>query len=375
MQQVALERLRHLATLMIAAAVDADQWARVLEGISATAGGVPVHVIGHDRASGLHLGHVQHGYDPETVRRFVEHYSGDSPWLYNVLAEPLGRAIPCALMCPDAAVERTAFYADVVRPFDDIIGGGGAVLARTEGSAFKIGGCVPRRHRDRLEPALIDLLNLLIDPLTHAWQLGRSLAGGALERQALAGHVLGATAMFVLSPTGRLAHSNAEGAAMLAAGGLAGADLQGRLRFAAPAAQARLQVALHGLRHGALPVAAFSLRGEGGGGRVTLSGIAADVLGDGPVGLLLGAGCPCLLVVVNLPPVRGDAIARLMALHGLTRAEAEVAQALAEGLTPAAIADARSASLSTVRNQIKAAMGKCGVTRQAQLSALVARGN
>jgi hypothetical protein len=120
-----------------------------------------MHIIGRDRARRLNLGHVQHGYDPETVRRFEQH-NGDSPWMANVPAEPLGVAIPCALMCPDAVVERTAFYADVVRPFDDLIGGGGAVLARSAGMVCKIGGSVPRRHRDQLEPAPIDLLNLLV---------------------------------------------------------------------------------------------------------------------------------------------------------------------------------------------------------------------
>lgn len=61
-----------------------------------------------------------------------------------------------------------------------------------------------------------------------------------------------------------------------------------------------------------------------------------------------------------------------MALHGITRAEAEVACALADGLTPAEIAETRGASLHTVRNQIKAAMAKCGVHRAAALAALVA---
>jgi DNA-binding NarL/FixJ family response regulator len=56
---------------------------------------------------------------------------------------------------------------------------------------------------------------------------------------------------------------------------------------------------------------------------------------------------------------------------GLTRAEAEVALALAEGLTPGEIAEAREVSLHTVRNQIKAMMWKCGVRRQAELMVVV----
>lgn len=186
MQPISLERLRHLSTLAFSAAVDGRAWARVLAGISVAAGGVPVHLIGEDRASGLHIGHLEHGYDPETVRRFTRDYRGQSPWMQNVMSEPLARAIPCGLMCPDAEVERSAFYADVVRPFDDMIGGGGAVLARGEDRVFKIGGSVPRRHRDRLEPALIDLLNLLIGALTQAWALSRTLAAALAALAALA---------------------------------------------------------------------------------------------------------------------------------------------------------------------------------------------
>jgi DNA-binding CsgD family transcriptional regulator len=50
-----------------------------------------------------------------------------------------------------------------------------------------------------------------------------------------------------------------------------------------------------------------------------------------------------------------------------------VALALAEGLTPAEIAEARGASLHTVRNQIKAALAKSGARRQSDLVALVVR--
>lgn len=52
----------------------------------------------------------------------------------------------------------------------------------------------------------------------------------------------------------------------------------------------------------------------------------------------------------------------------LTRAELEVARAVAEGLRTEAIARLRGTSVNTVRNQIKAAMEKCGVSRQLDLA-------
>ena len=107
-----------------------------------------------------------------------------------------------------------------------------------------------------------------------------------------------------LSPAGRVAHVNPEAATLLEAGGMLQTDLAGRLRFASRRGQAKLAVALAGLRAGKLPVAEFAVEGA----RVRLAGIAADVLGEGPAGLLLGAGCrPCLVVVVVALPPPADA--------------------------------------------------------------------
>jgi DNA-binding CsgD family transcriptional regulator len=63
----------------------------------------------------------------------------------------------------------------------------------------------------------------------------------------------------------------------------------------------------------------------------------------------------------------------LCALYGLTPAEGEVAVLLAEGLSPADIADRRAVSLDTVRNQIKALLQKTGAPRLGGLIAVLAR--
>ena len=53
---------------------------------------------------------------------------------------------------------------------------------------------------------------------------------------------------------------------------------------------------------------------------------------------------------------------------GLTLAEQEVALAIAAGKRPGEIARERGTSINTVRNQIRAAMEKCHVTRQVDLA-------
>lgn len=54
---------------------------------------------------------------------------------------------------------------------------------------------------------------------------------------------------------------------------------------------------------------------------------------------------------------------------GLTPAEAAVSAALCEGASLRAIAEARGAAITTVRNQVKSVMAKAGVRRQSELVA------
>ncbi len=67
----------------------------------------------------------------------------------------------------------------------------------------------------------------------------------------------------------------------------------------------------------------------------------------------------------------GTLLRRLRALHGLTEAEAEVAVRIAEGESPAMIAEERQVSVDTVRAQLKSVFRKLGCTRQSELVASV----
>lgn len=61
-------------------------------------------------------------------------------------------------------------------------------------------------------------------------------------------------------------------------------------------------------------------------------------------------------------------------MHGFTRAEARLASMLAEGITLEGAAEALSISIHTVRCQLKSVFAKTGVTRQAELVALLLAG-
>lgn len=62
---------------------------------------------------------------------------------------------------------------------------------------------------------------------------------------------------------------------------------------------------------------------------------------------------------------------RVAAMHGLSRAEARLASLLAEGISLEEAAEALQVSIQTVRSQLKSVFAKTGVTRQAELVALL----
>lgn len=60
--------------------------------------------------------------------------------------------------------------------------------------------------------------------------------------------------------------------------------------------------------------------------------------------------------------------------HGLTEAEVRVAQGIAAGLSPEAVATEHGTSLNTVKTQLKAVMAKTGTQRQSELAARLLMG-
>lgn len=85
-----------------------------------------------------------------------------------------------------------------------------------------------------------------------------------------------------------------------------------------------------------------------------------------------GVPLPEVLVILRHTRTTRDALFwEVCRSLNLTRAEQDVASALLSGQSPQMIATQRGVSKTTVRNQISAAMAKCGVKRQAELVAFL----
>lgn len=84
------------------------------------------------------------------------------------------------------------------------------------------------------------------------------------------------------------------------------------------------------------------------------------------------AGSTDVILVAALDPVWPPLASQMLTeSYGLSASECEVAGLLAEGLSPATIADRRGASVATVRTQVKRIMSKTGTNAQGELTALL----
>ena len=85
-------------------------------------------------------------------------------------------------------------------------------------------------------------------------------------------------------------------------------------------------------------------------------------------------GQPHALLLLPWPTSRnGSTVERLQRLFKLTRSEAEICEAIGEGLKLSEIAKARGVAVGTVRAQLKAGAAKLGCTRQTQIALLLRR--
>ncbi len=357
-----LSEFSHLVSLTTAAALDARHWQDLTDRLAQRFDGCGLHLIGFD-AQGTETGFVASGYDPAMTRTYGEYYAGVNAWAPGFLSHEAGKVVRAETMCPDADLVRTEFYNDWIRPQDDIALGGGAVLADGLDGTFVIGGNVPRRMGREKEEEWLSLLSRLVPHLQASWRIARSLTAARLG----AG---GTAATLVLDERARILFADDAAAAMLEVGQplcRRGNRLSGRQDPAVTDWLARLRHVMRAGGTAALPdlaLADWVLRA---------ACLAPDRLGESLPLPLLGCSDHVASVTIQRRATVQSAPDRLVARLGLTRSEAEVAIALAEGATPIEIAETRGVSLHTVRNQIKSAMWKCGVSRQTQLVALAAR--
>jgi DNA-binding CsgD family transcriptional regulator len=269
---------------------------------------------------------------------------------------------------PKTDLAKTEFYADFMRPIEmdsvmtmGLLGQGESVTVL---SVFRPPG---RPGFDREERALAERLH---PHLIRAFRLGRKHADQLDANGALAAGLDQASqGLVVLDAEGRVAHVNAAAERLLAEpGGLT--VLGGRLSTANAADCDRLWQLIR---------RALSTEGRVGGemklrrsaGRAPLLITVSPI---GPTRASLLGGRPGAIVSLVDPDAKaGVSEAYLREDLGLTASEARIVHALVAGQSPAQIAEALGVSRFTVRSHLYHTFEKAGVSRQAELVALVSR--
>lgn len=351
-----------------AAALDPSLWQGALDAVSAVHGVVGTQLLHADASQEQLNRSVASGYDSAAGESWDRYYSRINVWAPGMLSMPVGIPWLGERICSFDTLRRTEFYNDWVRPHGDIAGGGAIVLDRSPGKLTILGGNFPRKYRERLDPAWQFDLALFGPAIRHALTVNGMMLGLRLERMlAREGIATDGMAVLLVDRQGRLVFADEAGARMGEAGDIVRFRPNARLGFS----DETLAAAVERLRHDETAVAPVVRRLPGRAEMVTVipltdRGIAALNLPPHPPGR-----SPRLAVLVSrqsAPP--GSA---LSARLGLSEAETEVALHLARGLSPPEIAEARGASLNTVRNQMKSIFAKTGCRRQSEVVALVLR--
>jgi len=171
-------------------------------------------------------------------------------------------------------------------------------------------------------------------------------------------------AALLLDRAGKVVSVNATAQAIL------GDDLQitgGRLVSPVPQAAERLNGLFRDLfwqmKSALVPPLVLAKRN---GGRLIIYAMRLPGMADSPL-----TAFHSILVIADSDAMQPPSAATLRLVYDLTPAEARLAMALGSGTDLAAYAATADVSKETVRNQLKAVFGKVGVSRQAELAAVL----
>nr|WP_162623681.1 LuxR C-terminal-related transcriptional regulator [Paracoccus saliphilus] len=303
----------------------------------------------HDRASGTGAFALAGGLDEGLVRRYNREYFAINPWTDHALIRPLRKVMQADEMLPREQLLRTQFYHEYLRP-QDVVTGLGVTLSREQDRHcfFSIVGCdADEEHMEGAKRAIAKLVPHLsrafesrkvplpvADASSGTLRIDALLKVIAADQNALA--MIDETEALSVNSLGRLCCRDA--------------DLL-RILQQVLAGTTEGPVVHHGhlkRRDGALPLRACIFRPGRRGG---------DIFG----------GMDCVIRLSNPARSLQDAARAFCRMHRLSGAEANIVEALINGLSLDQIAAGRGTSTDTVRTQLKNVYMKSGCHRQADI--------
>lgn len=302
------------------------------------------------------LGHSGY-FSDDQLRLYSENFASEDPW---ALAAAVGQRENVAMdlehLVPQSEFERSAFYNEYIRPMGDDTSRCLGIRIRTEWGSGSLGIQRGRGQR-QFEAGLAAALDHDAAHVRRMLSIRGKMAG--LRRKA---SCLEAVLDAVPQPALLVRADGCFLYANRAADILLKSSDQLRVRNGKLSGTPSFGAAIAAATSRSNPEAGTALIGA-----TRRPAMVADVV---PMRTAQAAGCALVMLHPLHRPVGGRSRA-LRSLFGLTAAEAEIAERLAGGSSPAEIADQRRVSVQTVRVQIKAIAQKLGCGRQAEIAAVV----
>jgi len=298
-----------------------------------------------------------YGLSPDLLSKYAQYFWQKDVWQAIYETNQFDSVATSDGFMTTSEFKETEIFRDLLRQETPLTRCAGFISDLGEGERL-VFGAQRTESMGEFEPEMLHGLDRLADPLTRVLQARRRLAAQA---QNMAQAVLDdqIDAVLVVDLRGAPQFVNASASAMIATANLL-CLRAGQISSPHPLLASSLR-----------KLVASACKGRGGGDLSfppQLSGYR------GTVEPLRGANAP--LACIRLRDERAWAAARAdqaRCMHGLTAAEARLAEALLLGLTPIDIAEQRNVSMPTVRTQLRSLFAKTGVTGQAELVKLLGR--
>jgi hypothetical protein len=160
-RSLSLERFNGLVEAIYRAGLDSGQWEPFLASFSSAMGGVWTAIHGHDRRSNVNLNAMWSHWDPDFIQTYRNEYAAINPWLHAARYADVGKAQPSEALVDRNELRKSRFYNEWLRPQEDISTGGGLTIYTGPATLIRISTNIRLADRERLQPDLIKVLDLL----------------------------------------------------------------------------------------------------------------------------------------------------------------------------------------------------------------------
>lgn len=339
-----------------------SSWTRVLKTVNA-------HLMVWDTASSvmLHTAHV--GFDQQVQDNYEAHYANIDPRLRHAANLNSGEWFNCADVFDPRWVSRNEFYQDFLIPAESRWLLGSRLLHQQELSVyFGVHRAPDQRSFDEEDLALVREMTPHFQQAAQLWLTTRNLR----QKAVLGEQGLNALEHGVITTNrhGLLVHANRQAEAMLRVGWplrlrTGRLHLPSDLHAPAPSLSAALQACTITRQPQWLRL------GEWGDPSRPLCTITLLSLAEAGVLGLAKQAAEVMLLLAHARHRRHATVAQLMALFGLTPAEARLACALVKGDGLDIYAQSAGVSINTARTQLQATFQKTGTRSQTDLLRLL----